>query len=126
MTEHLIKTIPVSDILTLSIFDASQKIAGDRWQVTLIARMPMAVADFFSDKNPVDPPAADIKAALGDSVAWEIIKQRNFIDAREKDAVLQQLQDVFETLSVPYLSHPKFPRKFILKQFYAHRKLLPR
>jgi hypothetical protein len=126
MTELLIKTIPLSDTLTLNLFDASKKIAGDRWQVTLIARLPMAIEDFFSDKNPVGPSAADIKAALGDAVSWEIIKQRNFIDAREKDAVLRQLQDVFEKLSAPYLSHPEFARKFILKQFHAHKKRLLR
>jgi hypothetical protein len=126
MTERLIKTIPVSDTLTLNIFDASKKIAGDRWQVTMTARMAMTVDDFFSDKNPGDPPAADIKTALGDAVTWEIIKQRNFIDAKEKEAVLQQILDVFETLSVPYLSHPEFARKFILKQFFAQQKRLTR
>jgi hypothetical protein len=126
MTEHLIKTIPVSDTLSLNIFDTSKKIAGDRWQVTMTARMTMTVDNFFSDKNPGDPPAADIKAALGNSVTWEIIKQRNFIDAKEKDPVFQKILGVFETLSVPYLSHPEFARKFILKQFFAHRKRLPR
>lgn len=84
MTENLIKTIPLSDTLTLNLFDASKKIAGDRWQVTLMARMTMRVDNFFSDKNPGDPPTDNIKGALGDAVSWEIIKQRNFIDAKKK------------------------------------------
>ena len=126
MTGILIKSIPVSDTLTLHLYDASRKIAGDRWQVNLTARMPLPVDAVFSDADTADPTAADLKAALGDPVIWEIQKQRNFIDDGQKEAVLKELLTVFETHSRPYLSHPAFARKFILKQYQAYAKRFPR
>lgn len=123
--EEFIQSIELDNNLTLKIYDASKKIAGDRWQVTLLARMAIAVEGAFSQSNDAGPAAADIKAVLGDTVTYEIQKQRNFIGETEKPVVFKQLLDTFVTLSTPYLAHPEFPGRYILRQYYAKKKQIP-
>jgi hypothetical protein len=120
--EQLVKTISLENNLTVELYDASKKIAGDRWQVSLVARMVVPVDDAI-DKGGIDPTkAVEIRQVLGDAVTYEIKKQRNFIDAREKTAVFDQLLDVFSNYSRPYLSHPDFAGRFVLKTFYDRQK----
>ena len=120
--EQLVKTISLENNLTVELYDASKKIAGDRWQVSLVARMVVPVDDAI-DKGGIDPTKAmEIRQVLGDAVTYEIKKQRNFIDAREKTAVFDQLLDVFSNYSRPYLSHPDFAGRFVLKTFYDRQK----
>jgi len=120
--EQLVKAIALENNLTVELYDASKKIAGDRWQVSLVARMVIPVDDAI-DKGGIDPTKAmEIRQVLGDAVTYEIKKQRNFIDAREKTAVFDQLLDVFSNYSRPYLSHPDFAGRFVLKTFYDRQK----
>jgi len=84
MKEQLIKTIQLENDLSLTIYDASKPIAGDRWQVTLSARILIPVNEKYSGNNPAYPPIAEIKQALADTVEYETKKQRNFIDDKAK------------------------------------------
>lgn len=125
--EYLVKSIKLENRHRLDIFDASKKIAGDRWQVTVIARMVISIDDVFSDDNLSNnripaPPADEIKAVLGDAVTFEVKKQRNFIEDKEKSAVFEQLVETFIKNSVPYLAHPAFALKFVLKQYHAKKR----
>lgn len=127
MPEQLIKSIELENRQRLDIFDASKGIAGDRWQVTVIARMVISIDDIFSDDNFANnkipsPPADEIKAVLGDTVTFEVKKQRNFIDDKKKSAVFDQLLETFIKFSAPYLSHPAFALKFVLKQYHAKKR----
>ncbi|MBT9438589.1 MAG: hypothetical protein GAS50_05285, partial [Desulfobacterales bacterium] len=45
MEEKLIKTIDLENGLELKLYDASRKLAGDRWLVSLIARMEIPTSD---------------------------------------------------------------------------------
>lgn len=103
--ETLVKKIPLANGQTLHILDASRKVAGDRWQVTLLARM----------RIPVENPG--IRTALGEAVTFEVKKQRHFIDEQERQAVFDALLSAFETISLPYLSRPDFPRRYVEKEF---------
>ena len=126
MPEQLIKSIALDNGQVLNIYDASKNIAGDRWQVNLVARMLISVYDINSETNTALPPIDEIKQALGDTVEYETNKQRNFIDDKEKQAVFNELLDTFVKYSVPYLSHPDFPKRFIIKKYHEHKKRMPR
>ena len=126
MPEQLIKSIALDNGQVLNIYDASKNIAGDRWQVNLVARMLISVYDINSETNAALPPIDEIKQALGDTVEYETNKQRNFIDDKEKQAVFNELLDTFVKYSVPYLSHPDFPKRFIIKKYHEHKKRMPR
>ncbi len=126
MQEQLIKSIPLDNGQVLNIYDASKKIAGDRWQVNLVARMVISVNEILLENNATNPPITEIKQALGDTVEYENKKQRNFIDEKEKPTVFTDLLDTFIKYSVPYLSHPDFPKRFIIKKYHEHKKYIPR
>ena len=62
--EQLIKTIPLKNNLTLELFDASKKIAADRWQVTLKARMAVPVEKAIAESRLDPAKAAEIRQIL--------------------------------------------------------------
>lgn len=122
MKETLIKSIRLENGQDLNLFDASKNIAADRWQVTLVARIILSVDDIFPDNNDNAPSVSEIRQTLGDTVTYEVKKQRNFIDASQKTAVVEQLLDTFLKFSAPYLSHLEFPRRFILRKYHEKSK----
>jgi len=115
-----IKKIDLDNGLTLECIDVSCKVAGDRYLVALQTRVSVPVdARWFSDDDPAIPDLADIIARVGSTVEFEQKKERVFVDEREKPAVLENLMTVAEDYGVRYLGHPEFPKKLILKEYYA-------
>jgi hypothetical protein len=121
MNETLIQKISLDNGQTIKLFDASRKIAGDRWQVTLLVRMEIPVDSVYSDTAD-RPNASEIKNAFGETVIFEVKKQRNFIGEPEKQPVLDNMKDTFIAISLPYLSHPEFPKRHIARQFAEFKK----
>lgn len=124
--EQLIKSIPLETGQTVNIYDASKNIAGDRWQINIVARMAISVGEICTQSSDALPPVSEVRQALGETVEFEIKKQRNFIDAAEKKQIINDIINTFITESVPYLSHPDFPRRLILKQYQKHKTRIPR
>lgn len=82
--------------LELRLYDTSRKVAGDRWRVGVVARIDMPVDDaqyFVDDKSLAD--FKSFKESFGEKVRFEQKRERNFIDAKHKDEVLQSLIDSF-------------------------------
>ena len=121
MNETRIQTISLNNGLTVGLFDGSRRIAGDRWQVTLLARMEIPVDALHLNAADL-PNALEIKQALGETVIFEVKKQRNFIGEPEKHQVFDDLKDTFIRISLPYLSHPDFPGWYIARQFAELKK----
>jgi hypothetical protein len=48
---------------------------------------------------------------------FEQKREKIFIDEREKDEVLKEIQDFFLSCSLSYFSHSDFPKKYVLKEF---------
>ena len=118
MEEKLIKTIDLENGLELKLYDASRKLAGDRWLVSLIARMEIPTSDsllkedVFSSLN-ID----EVRKVLGEKLLFEQKREKIFIDEKEKDEVLKEIQDFFLSSSLSYFSHSDFPQKYVLKKF---------
>jgi hypothetical protein len=123
--ERLIRTVDLKNGLRLEIIDSSRYVAGDRWQVILTTRIKIPV-NKLSDGD--DPQAAinmdDIMSSLGESVQFEQKRERNFIDANQKDEILNNLIESFSASSLDYVSNPDFPKRCILRQYrdYLKRK----
>ncbi len=123
MDEKLIKTVELKNGLKLEVLDSSQKIAGDRWQVVLKIRINIPVKSHTpADNGQVDFDINDILATMGDNVCFEQKKERNFIDANQKDDVLDDLIDSFFYTSIDYVSNPDFPKRYILRQYRENLK----
>jgi hypothetical protein len=101
---------PLNNGLTLEVWDLSRPVAGDRWQVVLEARITV----------PVSP--AEVAAALGEQLVYSRRDARNFIDARQVAAVLQEMENRLLELAPGYLGHPDFAQGFIAKEFAAYQE----
>jgi hypothetical protein len=123
MNEKLIKTLDLKNGLQLKIYDASRNMAGDRWLVSLIARMEIPVKDVSGkdDPQPIED-ENEIKKILGERVIFEQKRERIFVDIKEKDTVFQEMHDLFLDSSMDYLSRETFPKRFILKTYKEKMK----
>ncbi|MBU4068363.1 MAG: hypothetical protein KKH84_09075 [Proteobacteria bacterium] len=118
MKEVLIKTIDLENGLELKLLDASRKLAGDRWLVSLIARIEIPTGDSLLKEDGSSSLNVDeVRKVLGEKLLFEQKRERIYIDEKEKDEVLKEIQDSFLSTSLSYLSRSDFPQKYILKRF---------
>ena len=118
MEEKLIKIIDLENGLKLKLYDASRQLAGDRWLVSLIARIEIPTSDSLlkGDASPllnID----EVRKVIGEKLLFEQKREKIFIDEKEKDEVMKEIQDSFLSSSLSYFSHSDFPKKYILKKF---------
>jgi len=118
MKEKLIKTLDLENGLQLNIYDASRKLVGDRWLVSLIVRMAVPVTEALKkdSRQPIGN-IIEIKNILGDSVLFEKKREKNFVDAAAKETVFKELCDVFLNSLLNYLSKDIFPKQYVLKTY---------
>lgn len=122
MEEELIKRIELTNGQTLKLYDASRKIAGDRWQILLIARIEIPVESSLFDKADLSViDMEEVKNAFGEKIVFEKRRERNFIDQKKKDEVLEDLMNSFLSASLSYLSNCKFPGNFILNEYKKYK-----
>jgi hypothetical protein len=107
---------------TLVISDLSRKISADAYVVIMQAAMEIKVEPALFDEALLSGLTIDeIRDTLGEKVVYEYRLERNFILAHEKNGVLESLVDTFMKNMGPYISHPRFAPKLVLKQ-YRDRK----
>ena len=120
ITPRLIKTIDLATGLKLELYDASIKVAGDRWLVALTAIIDIFVNQtIIADQGPFN--TIELKEALGGVVRFKRERKRDFVDEKDKDDVFRYLMDSFLTSSLAYLSHPDFPQKYVLREFKKYQ-----
>ncbi|MFH1580697.1 MAG: hypothetical protein ABIC39_01260 [Pseudomonadota bacterium] len=118
MEEVLINTIDLENGLELKLFDRSRKLAGDRWLVSLIARIEIPTNDpLLKEDGSSSLNFDEAIKVLGEKLLFEQKRERIYIDEKEKDEVMKGIQDSFLSTSLPYLSRSDFSRKYILKKF---------
>ena len=100
-------------------------LAGDRWQVTFAARVLVDVTPGLLAGTPEESLFQDIRAALGDRVAYTYETVRHFVDSREKDDALGGMRDHFLEADLEYISRPDFPRKLVLRKFRQQQVYTP-
>jgi hypothetical protein len=118
MSEKLIEKIILSNGLILEIWDQSHRMAGDRWLVSLLARVEITISlEYFSTLDDGEKAYQDLVAAHGNSVVFTQEKVRHFVDEREtKDVLTQFCQNLKDTL-VAYVGNPKFASLYVLKKY---------
>ena len=118
MEEKLLDIVSLKNGLTLEFYDASKPVAGDRWLVSMVARVEVEVKpEYLMALDATDALLNDIRAVVGDNTAYRHEKVRHFIAETEKDEVLEGLKQRFLDANLKYLSSPDFPRKLILKKY---------
>jgi hypothetical protein len=103
---------------TLFIRDLSRSISADAFQVTMEARIEVAVTPaVLSPETLGNTPFEEVIKKVGDTVLFEHREVRNFIMADDRQSVFEKLVDTFRTNLVPYLSKPEFPARLVMKEF---------
>ena len=118
MKEKLIKTMDLENNMELNFYDASRKLAGDRWLISLVVRMEIPVKEvLIKDPGQSTESVNEIANVLGENVLFEQKRERNFIDETQKAEMFKELYDTFVNSTFVYLSNEAFPRKYITKKY---------
>jgi hypothetical protein len=116
MEERLIETFDLGNNTVLQLIDASRKLVGDRYLVTLVSRINISIKENLLCDVSDCPCIDDIVNELGEILIYERKEERIFVDEREKDSVLSDLLSQFKDNVLKYYRHPDFVRQFILKK----------
>ena len=116
MTESLLLRRSLPNGLILEFHDLSRPMAGDRWQVILEVRLPIAVSAATLPPDLAER-AQEVIAALGQEIVFTQQEVHHFIDGREVPTLLDEMQTrLWEGLK-DYLGHPDFVGRYLRKKF---------
>ena len=123
MNDNLLETRQLSNGTTLNLYDASRRQGTDRWIVVMEARLEIPVDDRCLPPGQRDGLSLEtICKALGPLVVYVSRKERIFVPNEKKAGLLTAFQEEFCRNAVPYLLHPVFPSRFIIKQYREYQK----
>ena len=118
MSERLIEKIVLPNGLILELWDQSHHMAGDRWLVSLLARMEVPVLpEYFSTLDHGQQAYHDLITAYGDRLVFTQEKVRHFVDEKKTRDVLVELCQRLKNTLISYLGSPKFASFYVLKKY---------
>jgi hypothetical protein len=118
MKEKLIKTMDLENGMQLNFYDASRRLAGDRWLISLIVRMEIPVVEALINHEGTSTDSMDeIKKVLGEKVLFEQKRDRIFVGESEKQTVFEDTYNFFIESVLGYLSNKAFPKRYVLKKY---------
>jgi hypothetical protein len=120
MEKEEIKKIALANGLELHLYDASKRLVGNRWNVCLVAEIPVDVSQFLASTT-IDSKTLreGIKALLGDRICFKQKRQKHFVDTQDKDTVFAELQSSLLETTLCYLSHEEFAKNFIMREYQS-------
>jgi hypothetical protein len=121
MTDKLLLRQPLANGLILEFYDLSKPMAGDRWQVILEVRLPIAVDAVTLPPDLADR-ASEVSAALGREIVFTQQEVHYFIDFHKMPGLLHEIQTRLLTGLEDYLGHPEFAGRYLRKKFIEHQK----
>ncbi|MGV1098757.1 hypothetical protein ACUUL3_05030 [Thiovibrio sp. JS02] len=110
--------------LTVTVYDRSKKIAGDRWLVKILCEAKFPVDDDFFAR-PAEPDRqllAEVRARMAGVVTFAVVKERNFIDDAEREPTLNAMVEQVAANMVEYFANPKFPEKLFFRKYEELRQ----
>jgi hypothetical protein len=123
MNDNRLETRQLSNGTTLNLYDASRRQGADRWIVVMEAHLEIPVDDRCLPQGKLDGLKLEtIRETLGHRVVYVSRRERIFVPDEDKAGLLTVFQAEFCRNTVPYLLHPAFPPRFILKQYREHLK----
>ena len=126
MPEDLVETITLDNALTLELNDMSRVIAGDRWLVSLKARVQSPIATRYFDNHPEREKALEtMNRVYGDKVIFENIREKHFVNQNEKESCLRELLNILKENLLSYLSHPEFAKRFVISKYQELKRKQP-
>lgn len=98
--------------LTATYLDESKKLAGDRWLVKFRCRVAMPLQGWMEDDLAGDDPQTVFcRAQFAHGLVYELVQERNFIDATVRETVLAELIAGLDQTLLAYLAKEAFVRQ---------------
>lgn len=105
--------------ITVKLFDKSRKISGDRWAIKIVCELRMAIpvnANTWCAESGEELFQKFYEKMAG-VIRYSIIKERNFVDDKERDKVIKALVLQFDETVNTYLNNLTFPKKLLVKEY---------
>ncbi|HIJ91243.1 MAG: hypothetical protein OEV89_11145 [Desulfobulbaceae bacterium] len=105
--------------MTLTVYDQSKKMAGDRWLIKIICEAELPVDEEFFSLLSEDDLAlqAEIREAMAGSVKFSATKERTFVAETERASMVEcMVADILSNM-VTYLNRPEFPAKLFARKY---------
>lgn len=114
----IVEKINLPNNLILEIYDYSRLVAGDRWLVGLLVRIPITISEKdFADKD--ERLYKDFLKDQGPVIYFELKKERNFIDVKEKEKIFNQMLNELKEYALYYMGHVSFAKGFIRRRIQS-------
>ena len=118
MPKNLIETITLPNGLILELWDKSRPMAGDRWLISLLAKVEVPVLpEYFSTLDNGEQAYRDLLAAYGDPLVFIQEKNRHFVDEKDTKDVLAGICKRFKDNLLSYLGNPRFALLYVMKKY---------
>ena len=118
MAKTLIETITLPNGLILELWDKSRPIAGDRWLISLLAKVEVPVLpEYLSALDDTEQAYRELRAAYGDPLVFTQEKTRHFVDERDAKDVLAGICQRFKDNLLSYLGNPRFASLYVMKKY---------
>lgn len=114
--EKIISRHPLDNGLILEFRDLSRHTAGDRWQVTLEARIAVPVRPEYLPPE-LQEKWQEVAEALGPEVCFSHQETRNFVDERLMPELLKEMETRLLQGMKRYASHPEFGARFLRRRY---------
>src|SRR5210317_2404073 len=104
-TGKLIEQQQLENGIELLLYDRSRVTAGDRWQVQLLCEAHITIDESYWDMVTQEESRLlpDIRKILEDRLVFVTTKVRNFVDAEERETVLQEMVQQVHNSILEYL-----------------------
>ena len=118
MSERFIEKITLPNGLVLELWDRSSRMAGDRWLVSLFAKVEVPVLiDYLANLDHGEQAYHDLVTTYGNPLVFTQEKVRHFVDEKETANVLMGLCQLIKETLIPYLGSPRFASLYVLKKY---------
>lgn len=122
----LLENLELANNLSVSLYDLSRKVAGDRWLIRIkciaVAGLP---EKFFKKKLEAesDPGLVDdIKEKFDGSLSFEMSRELNFVDENDKEGATVFLMDSLKKNIMDYMGRESFVDKLLAKKYEEFRQ----
>ena len=116
---EIIEQRSLANNMTLTVYDQSKKMAGDRWLIKIICEAELPVNEgFFSRRSESDLALqAEVREVMAGSVKFSATKERTFIAETERAGLVERMVADVLTNMVAYMNRPEFPEKLFARKY---------
>lgn len=120
---RLLDSMELENGLTLSFYDLSRPIPGDRLQVRVLAEIHIPVDEALVHQLGDETLTVEnMVKALGNPLLYSVMKVKHYVEVEDAVDVIQHLKQELLGASRAYFAHPEFAKKFALRKVEEWKK----